>query len=87
MSAPAFDVAAALVQQRHLLEQKAVHIRALLNAVDAALASIKKGTPVIEEQMFDAFEAEAEAEVGRHRGVARVEAPHRDLRQEGSGRR
>src|SRR5438128_6645666 len=37
MADPSFDVLAALLQQRQLLEQKAVKVRALLGAVDAAI--------------------------------------------------
>jgi DNA-binding transcriptional MerR regulator len=59
MRDPAFDVLAALVQQRRLLEQKSVRLRAVLDAIDDAIDSVKKGTPVNEEKMFDAFEAEA----------------------------
>jgi DNA-binding transcriptional MerR regulator len=60
MQDPAFDVLAALIQQRQLLERKTVHLRDVLDAVDAAIHSIKKGTPVNEKKMFEAFEKEAE---------------------------
>lgn len=52
---PAFDLHAALVMQRQLLEEKAVRTRALLKAVDAALASIEKGTTMTKEEMFEVF--------------------------------
>jgi DNA-binding transcriptional MerR regulator len=64
MQDPAFDVLAALVQQRQLLERKAVHVRDVLDAVDAAIDSIKKGTPMNEKKMFEAFEKEAEQRWG-----------------------
>jgi DNA-binding transcriptional MerR regulator len=64
MKDPGFDVMAALVQQRQLLEQKSVRVRALIGTVDAAIASIKKGTPVNEEKMFESFENEAEERWG-----------------------
>jgi len=52
---PAFELHAALVMQRQLLEEKAVRIRALLKAVDAAIASIERGTIMTKEEMFEVF--------------------------------
>jgi MerR family transcriptional regulator, thiopeptide resistance regulator len=51
----AFDLHAALLLQRQLLEEKAVRVRALIGAVDAALQSIEKGTTMSKEEMFEVF--------------------------------
>jgi DNA-binding transcriptional MerR regulator len=41
MKDPGFDVLAALLQQRQVLEDKAVHVRELIDAVDAAIGRVK----------------------------------------------
>jgi DNA-binding transcriptional MerR regulator len=55
MKDPAFDLRAALLLQRRLLEEKAVRIQALLGAVDAALQSIERGTVMTNEERFEVF--------------------------------
>jgi DNA-binding transcriptional MerR regulator len=65
MGDPAFDVLAALHQQRQLLEQRAVHTRRLLGALDEAIEAVKKGTVMNEEKMFEAFDAEAKERWGQ----------------------
>lgn len=55
MKDPAFDLHAALLLQRQLLEEKAVRIKALLGAVDAALNSVERGTAMTNEERFEVF--------------------------------
>jgi DNA-binding transcriptional MerR regulator len=55
MRDPGFDLQAALLMQRQLLEEKAARIRALLAAVDAALESDERGTTMTKEEMFEVF--------------------------------
>jgi MerR family transcriptional regulator, thiopeptide resistance regulator len=68
MSDPEFDVGAALRVQRQLLAEKAVQVRGLIAAVDAAIARLEKGETMATEDMFEVFEGfdpkqyEAEAE-------------------------
>jgi DNA-binding transcriptional MerR regulator len=69
MGDPDFDVGAALRMQRQLLAEKAVRVRGLIAAVDAAIARLEKGeTSMNNEEMFEVFEGfdpkehEAEAE-------------------------
>lgn len=64
MKDPAFDLHAALMLQRRLLEEKAVRIQALLGAVDAALNSIERGTAMTNEERFEVFAEEAEQRWG-----------------------
>ena len=52
---PAFDLRAALRMQRQMLEERAVRIRALIEAVDRTLQSIEKGTAMTKEEMFEVF--------------------------------
>ncbi|MDC0712971.1 MerR family transcriptional regulator [Stigmatella sp. ncwal1] len=52
---PDFDLRAALKSQRRLLLEKTGHLQALVRAVDAALDSIEKGTPMPQEEMFEVF--------------------------------
>jgi len=69
MTDPEFDVGAALRGQRQLLAEKAVQVRGLIAAVDAAIARLEKGeTSMNSEELFEVFEGfdpqahEAEAE-------------------------
>ncbi len=68
MSDPEFDVASALRMQRQLLAEKTVKLRALVSAVDAALARLERKQPIQESEMKEMFEGfdpaqyEAEAE-------------------------
>jgi len=55
MRDPGFDLQAALLMQRQLLEEKAARTRALIAAVDAALESIERGTTMTREEMFEVF--------------------------------
>jgi len=55
MRDPEFDLQAALLMQRQLLEEKAARIRALIAAVDAALESVERGTTMTKEEMFEVF--------------------------------
>lgn len=52
---PEFDVVRALRMQRQLLTEKAVRVRALIDAVDAALAAKEKGMQMNKEEMFEVF--------------------------------
>jgi DNA-binding transcriptional MerR regulator len=52
---PDFDLHSALVMQRQLLSERAVKVRALIEAVDAALESLEKGTVMTKEEMFEVF--------------------------------
>jgi DNA-binding transcriptional MerR regulator len=52
---PDFDLRSALVMQRQLLSERAVKVRALIEAVDAALESLEKGTAMTREEMFEVF--------------------------------
>lgn len=69
---PAFDTGRALRRQRDLLEEKARHTGALVDAVDRALRAFEKGEPMDTEEMFEvlgefdpsAYEAEAEERWG-----------------------
>jgi MerR family transcriptional regulator, thiopeptide resistance regulator len=70
MTDPEFDVGAALRVQRQLLAEKAVQVRGLIAAVDAAIARLEKGetSMTTSEELFEVFEGfdpqahEAEAE-------------------------
>ena len=68
MSDPEHDVGAALRMQRQLLSQRAVKLRALLDAVDAAITRLESEEPMNETEMrqmfegFDPTQHEAEAE-------------------------
>lgn len=53
---PEFDRRAALLMQRSMLEERASHARALIDAVDRALEALEGGTPLKSEEMFDAFD-------------------------------
>jgi DNA-binding transcriptional MerR regulator len=55
VSDPAFDLRAALRMQRQLLTERATRVQALIQAVDAALESIERGTVMTKEEMFEVF--------------------------------
>ncbi len=55
IGSPSFDVGAALRMQRQLLTERAIRIKALIAAVDAAIHSIKKGTTLTNEERFEVF--------------------------------
>ncbi len=65
---PAYDAGAALRMQRALLSERAVALRALLDAVEAAITRLEREEPMTDtemKQMFDGFDPkqhEAEAE-------------------------
>jgi DNA-binding transcriptional MerR regulator len=69
MGEPGFDRREALHAQRALLSEKARRADEMLAAIDAALASIEKGTAMNKEEMFEAFgdfdPSQYEEEVGR----------------------
>ncbi len=70
VSDPDFDVGAALRLQRRLLEERAIRIKALIGAVDAAIDSIEKGTTMTPEerlQVFGDFTTEAFEEETKQR--------------------
>jgi len=52
---PDFDVGAALQMQRRLLTERAIRIKALIAAVDAAIDSNRKGTTMSNEERFEVF--------------------------------
>lgn len=52
---PNYHRAAALVRHRSLLERKAGHLQALLDAVDAAIEAEKRGTTMTNEEMLEVF--------------------------------
>jgi DNA-binding transcriptional MerR regulator len=56
MTDPAFDVGAALRMQRQLLAGKAVQVRGLIAAVDAAIARLEKGASMASDDLFEVFE-------------------------------
>jgi DNA-binding transcriptional MerR regulator len=68
LSSSSFDLRAALLSQRHLLEEKIVRLTAILGAVDKSIQQIERGTDMNKEEMFEVFEGfnpeeyEAEAE-------------------------
>jgi len=65
MNDPDFDVRGALRMQRQLLAGKAVQVRGLIAAVDAAIARHEKGETMTTEELFEGFDPkqhEAEAE-------------------------
>jgi DNA-binding transcriptional MerR regulator len=72
MRDPTFDRRTALTAQRELLAEKARETRAMLAAIDAALAAMEKGTPMNRDEMFEVFgdfdPTQYEAEVQRHWG-------------------
>ncbi|HZH78143.1 MAG TPA: MerR family transcriptional regulator [Archangium sp.] len=51
----AFDLKAGLLMQRKLLTEKSVRLKALIQAVDAALESLERGTAMSKEEMFEVF--------------------------------
>lgn len=51
----AFDLQAALRMQRQLLTERATRVQALIQAVDAALESLERGTVMTKEEMFEVF--------------------------------
>ncbi len=51
----AFDLRAALRMQRQLLTERATRVQALIQAVDAALESLERGTVMTKEEMFEVF--------------------------------
>jgi DNA-binding transcriptional MerR regulator len=55
LSDPDFDVGSALRLQRRLLEERAIRIKALIGAVDAAIDSIEKGTTMTPEETLQVF--------------------------------
>lgn len=56
MTDPAFDVGAALRMQRQLLAGKAVEVRGLIAAVDAAIARLEKGETMAQDRIGELFE-------------------------------
>ncbi len=52
---PGFDRGAALRAQRRLLAEKASRARALLEAMDATIEALEKGTEMDKEEMFEVF--------------------------------
>ena len=72
MTDPAYDVGAALRMQRQLLSERAVKLRALLDAVEVAIKRLGDEEPMREEemkQMFDGFDpTRYEAEVEQRWG-------------------
>ncbi len=55
LSDPGFDLRAALTLQRQLLAEKEGRVRALVAAVDKALASLDSGVTMSKEEMFEVF--------------------------------
>ena len=55
MGRPTYHRAAALERHRALLERKASRLRALLEAVDAAIDAQKRGTTMTNEEMLEVF--------------------------------
>ena len=55
MSAPDFDRGAALREQRRLLEEQGERLRAMIDAVDAAIAAHEGGFAMNDEEMFEVF--------------------------------
>jgi MerR family transcriptional regulator, thiopeptide resistance regulator len=55
IGSPNFDLGAAVRMQRQLLTERAIRIKALIAAVDAAIHSIKKGTTMTNEERFEVF--------------------------------
>ncbi len=55
MNEPGFDRERALVAQRALLAEKGRRLAAMLAAVDAALASLQKGSTVTADELFEGF--------------------------------
>jgi DNA-binding transcriptional MerR regulator len=55
VGAPSYHRAEALRRHHALLERKAGHLRALLDAVDAALEAQKRGTTMTNEEMLEVF--------------------------------
>jgi len=55
IGSPNFDVGAALRMQRQLLTERAIRIKALIAAVDAAIHSIREGTTMTNEERFEVF--------------------------------
>jgi len=77
----AFDLKAGLRMQRELLTEKAVRIKALLQAVDAALESLERGTAMSREELFEVFGEEHRLYISRwfypcspdmHRGLGEM---------------
>src|SRR5262245_44602395 len=67
---PGFERRAALLMQRTMLEERAAQTRALIEAVDRALAALEGGPAVKENEMFEAFsdhDPAAHAEEARSR--------------------
>ena len=52
---PSYDRAAALARQRALLVERADHLQALIEAVDAALDAETRGTRMTDEEMLEVF--------------------------------
>ena len=80
---PAFDLHAALLMQRQLLEEKSVRIRALLQAVDAAIASIERGTTMTKEEMFEVW---GDFDPAQHEEEAKQRWGHTDAYKESKRR-
>ncbi len=55
MTAPDFDRGAALREQRRLLEEQGARLRAMVEAVDAAIAAHEGGYGMSDEEMFEVF--------------------------------
>lgn len=56
MTAPDFDRAAALREQRRLLEEQGERLQAMIDAVDAAIAAHEGGYVMNENEMFEVFD-------------------------------
>ncbi len=55
MTAPDFDRAAALREQRRLLEEQGERLQAMIDAVDDAIAAHEGGYAMTDEEMFEVF--------------------------------
>jgi DNA-binding transcriptional MerR regulator len=55
VSRPGYDRAAALEQQRYLLERKADHLFAMIDAVDRAIVAHRNGVKMANEDMLEVF--------------------------------
>ena len=56
LSDPSFDLRAALLSQRHLLEEKITRLSAILSAVEKNIQQLTGGYHMSKEEMFEVFE-------------------------------
>jgi len=90
MAAPEFDHAAALREQRRLLEEQGDRLRAMIDAVDAAIAAHEGGYAMSDDEMFEVFgefdpkqhEAEAEERWGGNEAFQQSAARTKQYRKE-----